>query len=109
MFERLVFNALYEYLAQNNLLTSKNSGFKANDSTINQLVYILHNIYNGLEQSKEARMVFLDVSKAFDKVWHPGLLFKLRQLGISDNLVAWIDSYLSNRSQRVIIHGQSSS
>ena len=96
-------------MTQNNLFTSKNSGFKANDSTINQLVYILHNIYNGLEQSKEARMVFLDVSKAFDKVWHPGLLFKLRQLGISDNLVAWIDSYLSNRSQRVIIHGQSSS
>ena len=109
VFERLVFNALYEYLIGNNLLTPKNSGFKANDSTINQLVYIVHNIYNGLEQSKEARMVFLDVSKAFDKVWHAGLLFKLRQLGITENIVTWIESYLSNRSQRVVIHGQTSS
>ena len=109
VFERLVFNALYEYLTYHNLLTPKNSGFKADDSTINQLVYILHNIYNGLELSKETRMVFLDVSKAFDKVWHPGLLFKLKQLGISDNLTSWVESYLSNRFQRVVIHGQTSS
>ena len=68
VFERIMFNALYEYLTANDLLTHKNSGFKAGDSTINQLVYLLHIIYNGLELSKEARMVFLDVSKAFDKV-----------------------------------------
>ena len=49
VFERLVFNFLYEYLIGNNLLTDKNSGFKANDSTTNQLISILHNIYNGLE------------------------------------------------------------
>ena len=109
VFERLVFNALYEYLFGNNLLTSKNSGFKADDSTINQLIYIVHNIYNGIEHSKEARMVFLDISKAFDKVWHVGLLFKLRQLGISASIVSWIESYLTNRYQRVVIHGQASS
>ena len=109
VFERLVYNHLYEYLLSNNLLTEKNSGFKANDSTVNQLISILHNIYNGLENSKEARMVFLDISKAFDKVWHVGLLFKLRQLGLSETMIRWIDSYLSNRFQRVIIHGQTSS
>ena len=54
-------------------------------------------------------MVFLDISKAFDKVWHAGLLFKLRQLGISAKIVSWIESYLSNRFQRVVIHGQTSS
>ena len=54
-------------------------------------------------------MVFLDISKAFDKVWHVGLLFKLRQLGLSEGLLMWINCYLSNRFQRVIIHGRTSS
>ena len=53
-------------------------------------------------------MVFLDLSKAFDRVWHKGLLFKLKQLGISGPLLSWIDNYLSNRHQRVVIDGQCS-
>ena len=79
VFERLIYNPLYEYLIANGLLTPKNSGFKQNDSTINQLIKITHDIYNGLEMNHESRMVFLDISKAFDRVWHEGLLFKLRQ------------------------------
>ena len=109
IFERLVYNTLYEYLMSNNLLTRRNSGFVSNDSTINQLISIVHKIYNGLELSKEARMVFLDISKAFDRVWHHGLLFKLRQLGITPPVIKWFDSYLSNRQQRVVIQGQCSS
>ena len=109
VFERLIFNVLYEYFIRHDLLTRKNSGFKQNDSTINQLLKIVHDIYNGLELQKEARMVFLDISKAFDRVWHEGLLFKLRQLGIEGPLLEFIGSYLSNRFQRVTIGGQSSS
>ena len=56
-----------------------------------------------------ARMVFLDISKAFDRVWHEGLLFKLRQLGIEGPLLNLISSYLTNRQQCVTIGGQSSS
>ena len=108
VFERLIFNVLYEYFLRHELLTPKNSGFRPNDSTINQLLKIVHDIYNGLELQKEARMVFLDVSKAFDRVWHEGLLFKLRQLGIEGTLLNFIGSYLSNRFQRVTISGQSS-
>ncbi len=48
-------------------------------------------------------MVFCDISKAFDRVWHRGLLFKLRQNGISGVLVNWVSSYLQNRSQRVFV------
>ena len=50
-------------------------------------------------------MVFLDISKAFDKVWHKGLLFKLERLGIKDPLPSWFGSYLTNRKQRVVIDG----
>ena len=52
-------------------------------------------------------MVFLDISKAFDKVWHAGLLKKLEALGVGDHLLSWIESYLMNRKQRVV-EGQSS-
>ena len=48
-------------------------------------------------------MVFCDVSKAFDKVWHKGLIFKLRQYGIDGDLLNWISDYLHDRKQRVVI------
>ena len=52
---------------------------------------------------------FCDISKAFDKVWHKGLLFKLRQNGIKGKLLAWISNYLSSRKQRVQINSSTSS
>ena len=54
-------------------------------------------------------MVFLDISKAFDKVWHQGLLFKLKSFGIEGRLLCWFGSYLKYRKQRVVINGQASS
>ena len=54
------------------------------------------------------RIVFLDISKAFDKVWHAGLLKKLEALGIRNPLLQWFKSYLQDRTQRVVIEGQSS-
>ena len=56
----------------------------------------------------ETRAIFLDISKAFDKVWHEGLIFKLRRNGISGNLLAFFQNYLSNRHQRVVLNGQES-
>ena len=56
----------------------------------------------------EVRSVFLDISKAFDKVWHKGIIFKLKQNGISDDLLN-ISDFLRNRKQRVTLNGQSSS
>lgn len=61
-----------------------------------------------MELGKEVRMIFLDISKAFDKVWHKGLIYKLELLGVRDPLLKWFKSYLSGRKQRVIIDGQSS-
>ena len=54
-------------------------------------------------------MVFLDVSKAFDRVWHKGLIFKLKQNGIDGDLLEWISDYLSGRKQKVVIRNTSSS
>ena len=57
----------------------------------------------------EVRSVFLDISKAFDKVWHEGLLFKLRSMGISDEFYNLLGNYLSDRFQMVILNGQTAS
>ena len=54
------------------------------------------------------RSVFLDISKAFDKVWHEGLIFKLKQNGVAGNVINLLGNYLSSRKQRVVINGKTS-
>ena len=110
IFEKLIIDCIYEHLTDHQLITPDQSGFRPGDSTINQLLYITHSIHNAFEEypSRETRAVFLDISKAFDKVWHEGLIFKLKSNGISGPLLVLIDSYLSNRKQRVVLNGKSS-
>ena len=76
IFERLVHQKLYSFLHHNTLLSSNNSGFHSGDSTINQLTSITHNIYKAIDKGKDIRVVFLDMSKAVDKVWHKGIVHK---------------------------------
>ena len=71
----------------------------------------VHYIYVNFDQypTLEMRANFLDISKAFGKVWHEGLIFKLESTGISENLPSLFKSFLSNRFQRVVLNGQCSS
>ena len=107
--ERLVYDQLYFYCITNNLLSEKNSGFKKGDGAINQLLQMTDSIYSSLNAGKEVAMVFLDISKAFDRVWHRGLQYKLKCLGIDDLLYSWMCNYLSNRQQKVVLNGVESS
>ena len=106
-FEKIIFNNLYSYLQANNLITKNQSGFRPGDSTTNQLLYLVNEIHQAFENPKslEVRAVFLDISKAFDKVWHNGLIFKLKQNGVSGNLLKFFQNYLNNRKQRVVLNG----
>ena len=96
--ERLVFNRLYSYLESIGFFYRFQSGFRPGDSTVMQLVYIVHRIHEALDRGNEVRAVFLDISKAFDKVWHEGLLLKLKRLGVDDALYKWFECYLSGRN-----------
>ena len=98
-------------MKKNSLLCPKQSGFRPFDSCENQLLSIVHDIYANFDQNPtlEMRANFLDISKAFDKVWHEGLLFKLERIGSSENLLSLFKSFLSNRFQRVVLNGQCSS
>ena len=104
---KIIFSNLYIYLHTNDLITKNQSGFHPGDSTTNQLLYLLDEINQAFDSTKsfEVRTVFLDISRAFDKVWHDGLIFKLEQNGILGNLLRLFQNNVSNRKQRVVLNG----
>ena len=68
----------------------------------------MHEIHESFDRGFEVRSIYLDMSKAFDKVWHEGLVFKLEQNGIDGKLLNLFKNYLSNRKQRVVLNGMES-
>ena len=104
--ERLMFNEMFEIFIENKLISSSQSGFNPGDSCINQLLSITHEIYSSFDEVLEVRSVFLDIAKAFDKVWYDGIIFKLTQNGIPGNLLNLFRDFLNDRKQRVILNGQ---
>ena len=106
--ERIIFKQVYNHLHRNKLLSKDQSGFRPNDSTVNQLAFMYHEFCKALDAKKDIRIVFCDISKVFDKVWHQGLLHKLRKAGIKCDLLDWFKDYLTDRKQRVVIRGQCS-
>ena len=99
---------LFKHCIENDLISHKQAAYLKGDSTVSQLLYIVHNIRKSWTQNKIMHGVFLDVSSAFDKVWHKGLLAKLFQAGIEENFYELISSYLLNRKQIVVVNGEKS-
>ena len=92
-----------------NLVSVCQHGFLAERSCVTQLVEVLDQIGAKLDRGGQIDIIYLDMSKAFDKVNHAKLLRKLRQYGFGGNLLSWLESYLHNRSQRVTTLGATSS
>ena len=99
---------MFTFFTENNLISPNQSGFRG-DCCVNQLLAITHEIYKSFDEGFEVRGVFLDISKAFDNVWHEGLPLKLNQNGISGYLLKLLRDFLSYRKQRVVLNGQHSS
>ena len=81
IFERLIYNSPNE------------SGFRTGDSRINQLLPITYDIFHCFDEGMKTRATFLDISKAFDKVWHKGLIDKLGQYGFFWELIGSINQF----------------
>ena len=92
-----MFKHLFNYLQDNNLLSKDQSGFQPGDSTVNQLTYIYHIFAEALDHKKDIQIVFCDISKAFDRVWHKAFIYKLKKVGISGRLFARFIDYLKDR------------
>ena len=110
IFERVIYNSLFNYFLSNKLFTPSQSGFLAGDSCIAQLLSIIREIQTAFDENPTAdvRGVFLDISKAFDKVWHDGLLYKLKAYDVQGELLSLLRNYLQKRKQRVVLNGQTS-
>ena len=83
-------------------------GFRSSRSTANLLAFVSDRIGRVFNRSGATRAVGLDTSKSFDRVWHAGLLHKLKSYGISGQIFGLICSFLSNRQLRVVLDGKSS-
>ena len=77
VFEKCIYKHIFNFIRD--LITEHQSGFTINDWTRNQLLYIANMFSKALNEGKEIRVIFFDISKAFDRVWHRGLLFKLKK------------------------------
>jgi hypothetical protein len=106
IFERVVFKYLFKHFQENFLLSVWQSGFLPGASTVTQFIEMYNAFCQAVSDGREIRITFLDISKAFDRVWHKGLIYKLAKAGISGKLLSWIKNYLHDRYQRVVINGQ---
>ena len=99
MFERVIYNSLFNYFQSNSFFTPSQSGFIPGDSCIAQLLSLIHEIQTAFDENPtvDVREVFLDLSKAFDKVWHDGIIFKLKAYGVEGELLSLLKNYLEIR------------
>ena len=105
VFEKLVNNRLVDHLEKFDLFSDFQYGFRSSVSTVDLLAVVSGRIAWAFNRSGATRAVALDISKAFDKVWHAGLLHELKSYGISGQIFGLISSFLSNRRLRVVLNG----
>ena len=108
VFERVLRNKIVDHIETNNLLVDQQHGFRKNRNCLTQLLSHVEAIISALENDANADVIYLDFSKAFDKVDHKLLLHKLSKMGITGKLHSWITTFLSNRTQVVLVKGKKS-
>ena len=92
-------------MEENNLFNSKQHGFRSGRSCLSQLLEQYDLILNILDEDANADVVYLDFSKAFDKVDHTIVLQKIKKLGITGRIHHWLKSFLTERKQTVLVNG----
>jgi len=106
--EHIIHSQVMQHLDQHNILTDQQHGFRKKRSCKSQLIVTLHDLASGLDAGDQIGAVLLDFSKAFDKVPHKRLIYKLNHYGIHGTVLDWISSFLSERSQQVLVDGHMS-
>ena len=104
--ERAVYKYTYNFIFEHSLLYAYQSGFIRGHSTVYQLLEMYHRVCQNLDERLSTILIFCDISKAFDRVWHEGLIKKLKSYGISGDLLIWFKNYLSGRRQFVFVNNE---
>ena len=113
VFEHIIVSNIMRYISKHDILTDIQHGFRENRSCETQLVQFVHDLAENLDRSKSRKVsqtdiLIMDFAKAFDKVPHKRLIHKLNHYGIRGTTLKWIEAWLSNRSQRVVLEGTES-
>ena len=106
IFEKLIFEQLYEYLNNNNLISASQSGFRTLHSTLTALIETVDNWSINIDNGLLNGVTFIDLKKAFDTIDHPILVRKLQIYGVDQNGIKFFKSYLSYRSQRCCVNDE---
>lgn len=104
--ERHVHTRLYHHISD--FLNVNQHGFRQHRSCVTQLLQFVHSTAKSLDAGIQTNVIYLDMAKAFDKVPHDKLLYKLEMVGVRGQLLAWFRSYLTNRRHRTLIEGYAS-
>ena len=107
IFERLIINEIIWFFID--IISQWQSGFIPGDSCINQLLSITHKIYQSFDEGFDIHNVFLAISKAFDQESHDGIILKLKQNGLSGNILNLFPNFLTNRKKRLVLNRKFSS
>ena len=102
--EKIIKNRLNNHIYANKLIANDQFGFRTNHSTVDQLARLVNEITSNFNNRKHTGSVFLDLEKAFDNVWHKGLIYKLIKLNFPPYLILLIESYLKDRKMVVEIN-----
>ena len=109
IFEKIIYNQLYQYLNENGLLNSGQSGFCSLHSTLTALLETNDNWCVNIDRGLLNGVIFIDLKKAFDTIDHEIILKKLTKYGVDQDALKWFKSYLTNRMQRCNVNNHLSS
>ena len=104
--ERILLRRINDHLEEHKVIPDQQCGFRRGRSTSHQLIRIIKTTKENIRKKKSTGVIFLDVEKAFDRVWHNGLLYKMIKLNFPLNLIKSVSSFLSERSFSVFVKGQ---
>jgi len=106
LMERMVCNRLEFVIESRNLISETQYGFRKGRSTYDSLTYLEHTIRKSLMTGNTCVVVFVDLKGAFDRVWHMGVIYKLKKLGFKGRILGWLYSYLQDRKFKILLEGK---
>lgn len=108
LYEKIILSRLNAFIADNNLINREQFGFRQQHSTVHQIKRMTNYIKTNKRQRLSTGIILLDIEKAFDSIWHNGLIYKLKKYGFPIYIVRIIKSFLTDRTFKVVINNSTS-